>query len=417
MTLPYDDPAALSFPTPYFQDNTFVRGDYMRSNNQKIWGNLESLDGRVTVNEAEIAALNLTYLKYGVTNINPISTIRSQFTTIVDYVSSKNLAYNKFAPENDTQISSYTTESVSGTSTQAISSVNIGNGNIFIGVRASSTTYNFYIHNPYINSIVAAGTPSITVTNTPTGYISMVTLQDGNVFIGVKGGATDYDFYIYNSNTNLISSAGTASLMVVSTSQIYMSPLPNGNVLIGARASTTTYNFYIYDSVGDSISAAGTPTITVTSPGALSMSLLPSGNVFIGAVASSTTYNFYIYDSVGDSISAAGTPTVTVTGIGGINLSIISNGNVIIGCKSTGTTYNFYIYDSVGDSISAAGTSVITTTGVPTGRISISYSQKGNMLISIEESSSVYGFYLATGSYGPSNIYQYPIDLLMAGLV
>jgi len=44
MSLPNTDPSLSSNPAPLFQDNSFVRGDQMRANNQSIWGNLEYLD-------------------------------------------------------------------------------------------------------------------------------------------------------------------------------------------------------------------------------------------------------------------------------------------------------------------------------------------------------------------------------------
>jgi hypothetical protein len=51
MTLPNPNPALPDYPNPYFQDNSFVRGDNQRANNGFIWGNLEDLDDRVTIIE------------------------------------------------------------------------------------------------------------------------------------------------------------------------------------------------------------------------------------------------------------------------------------------------------------------------------------------------------------------------------
>ena len=42
--LPNTDPSLPSNQAPLFQDNSFVRGDQMRANNQSIWGNLEYLE-------------------------------------------------------------------------------------------------------------------------------------------------------------------------------------------------------------------------------------------------------------------------------------------------------------------------------------------------------------------------------------
>lgn len=44
MSLPNSDPSLPSNPAPLFQDNSFVRGDQQRANNQAIWGNLEYLE-------------------------------------------------------------------------------------------------------------------------------------------------------------------------------------------------------------------------------------------------------------------------------------------------------------------------------------------------------------------------------------
>lgn len=51
-TLPYTDPATGG--TPYFQDNTFVRGDQQRTNNQRIWSNSAAL----LANDQYLYALN-----------------------------------------------------------------------------------------------------------------------------------------------------------------------------------------------------------------------------------------------------------------------------------------------------------------------------------------------------------------------
>lgn len=44
MSLPYSDPSLPANPAPIFQDNSFVRGDHARANNQAIWGNLDYLE-------------------------------------------------------------------------------------------------------------------------------------------------------------------------------------------------------------------------------------------------------------------------------------------------------------------------------------------------------------------------------------
>ena len=44
MTLPFPNPADPSYPNPYFQDNSFVRGDQARGNNQFIFADLTYLD-------------------------------------------------------------------------------------------------------------------------------------------------------------------------------------------------------------------------------------------------------------------------------------------------------------------------------------------------------------------------------------
>lgn len=55
--IPNPDPSLFTSPAPYFQDNSFVRGDQMRANNQAIWGNFEQHDNEIA-NEisARIAA-------------------------------------------------------------------------------------------------------------------------------------------------------------------------------------------------------------------------------------------------------------------------------------------------------------------------------------------------------------------------
>jgi len=49
MSLPQTDPSLPANPAPIFQDNSFVRGDHARANNQAIWQNLEYvLNGNIT---------------------------------------------------------------------------------------------------------------------------------------------------------------------------------------------------------------------------------------------------------------------------------------------------------------------------------------------------------------------------------
>lgn len=58
MALPYpQDPAAPSAPNPYFQDNSFVRGDQSRSWSAQAWANMEDLDARETVTEGDIVTI------------------------------------------------------------------------------------------------------------------------------------------------------------------------------------------------------------------------------------------------------------------------------------------------------------------------------------------------------------------------
>ena len=58
MALPYpQDPAAPSAPNPYFQDNSFVRGDQSRSWSAQAWANMEDLDARETVTEGDVVTI------------------------------------------------------------------------------------------------------------------------------------------------------------------------------------------------------------------------------------------------------------------------------------------------------------------------------------------------------------------------
>lgn len=62
MALPYSDPADPAAVNPYFRDSDFVRGAQARANNQKIWGNCTSLDGRLVTAEGEISSIFSSYL-------------------------------------------------------------------------------------------------------------------------------------------------------------------------------------------------------------------------------------------------------------------------------------------------------------------------------------------------------------------
>lgn len=57
MALPNDDPSLPTANNPYFQDNSFVRGDQLRNNNTLIWGNDEYLDNTIIALTAEVAAI------------------------------------------------------------------------------------------------------------------------------------------------------------------------------------------------------------------------------------------------------------------------------------------------------------------------------------------------------------------------
>jgi hypothetical protein len=48
LALPSPNPALPDFPNPYFQDNSFVRGDQQRANNGFVWANLEYLMDAIT---------------------------------------------------------------------------------------------------------------------------------------------------------------------------------------------------------------------------------------------------------------------------------------------------------------------------------------------------------------------------------
>jgi hypothetical protein len=55
LTLPSPNPGLPSFPNPYFQDNSFVRGDQQRANNGFIWNNLEYLANNLTAKTITLA--------------------------------------------------------------------------------------------------------------------------------------------------------------------------------------------------------------------------------------------------------------------------------------------------------------------------------------------------------------------------
>lgn len=58
MALPNPDPSLPSSPTPFFSDNSPLRADHARINNEAIWGNFDYLEGRANDLDAEIVDTN-----------------------------------------------------------------------------------------------------------------------------------------------------------------------------------------------------------------------------------------------------------------------------------------------------------------------------------------------------------------------
>ncbi len=474
MTLPYTDPALSTAANPYFQDNSFVRGDQMRGNNEKIWANSQYLDNIATDHESRITDLeahSLEYYLYGVDSINGPTTILSQFSTIVNNVSSKN-----YALISDYQKLRFSVRSMAdnGGNSAAAKHIRLNDDMILVCYYASGTTYDFIIYYRISRSFVAArGSSTISVTSAGVNSIDGCLLNNGKILIIVYASTTTYKLYIFDPESESIAAAsGTPTLTVIASVASFrpcVKKLTNGNVLISVTDTGSSYDLYIFDEATQTATpASGTPSISTTGTGTLEIIPLATGDYLLTAPVSPTATNLYIFDEATQTATpASGTPSISITACADMFGACGVDGNVLlVGGSVGGTAYNLYIFNVATETATpASGTASISATKslygtvklLPSGlfllkvvkeygtndyvdyllfdpssesatspyTLSVADAQRShdlvlfsnNSIVTSDIFSSYRTIYVIDGPWGSANRYKFPMELQDAGLV